>query len=83
MTNDKFLKDHLFVCSIPDSPKQYVLKANSNEGIIYYMNVMMFTGQKEYAQEYSNLADAEKDMEYFKVLVSRIKGVGEFEIVEK
>ena len=62
--------------------KKYILKANSKEGLIYYMNVIMFTGQKEYAQVYSDLAEAEKDMEHFKLMVGRINGVGDFEIVE-
>lgn len=63
--------------------KQYVLKADSKEGLVYYMNVIMFTGQKEYAKVYSDLAEAEKDMEHFKVMMSRISGTGNFEIVEK
>lgn len=83
MTNDKFLKDHLFVCSVPDSPKQYMLRANSDEGIIYYMNVIMVTSQKEYAKVYEDLDEAKKDLEHFKMMFSHASNIHDYEIIEK
>lgn len=61
---------------------QYVLRANSNEGVIYYMNVIMVTGQKEYAKVYDNRAEAEKDLEHFKMMFSHTDNLRDFEIVE-
>lgn len=62
--------------------KKYILKANSNEGVIYYMNVIMVTAQKEYAMVYDNLADAEKDLEHFKMMFTHSDNLRDFEIVE-
>lgn len=61
---------------------KYILKANSNQGIIYYMNAIMVTGQKEYALVYDNRADAEKDLEHFKLMFTRSDNLRDFEIVE-
>lgn len=61
---------------------KYMLKANSNEGVIYYMNVIMVTGQKEYAKTYDNRAEAEKDLEHFKLMFSHTDNLRDFEIVE-
>lgn len=83
MNNDKFLKEHVFVCSIPDSPKKYILRANSNEGIIYYMNVIMVTGQKEHAKVYDDLDETKKDLEHFKLMFTHSDSLRDFEIVEQ
>ena len=64
--------------------KKYILKANSNEVVIYYMNVIMVTGQVEHAKKYSEseLDEAKKDLEHFKMMFTRSDSIRDFEIVE-
>lgn len=46
--------------------KGYVLKANTKEGPVYYMNAIMITEQKECAEVFPNREEAEDKMGYFK-----------------
>lgn len=80
---NNFLKEHVIIGSVPDSPKKYILRANSNEGIIYYMNVIMVTGQKEHAKVYDDLDEAKKDLEHFKLMFTHSDSLSDFEIVEQ
>lgn len=46
--------------------KGYVLKANTKEGPVYYMNAIMITEQKECAEVFPNREEAEDKMGHFK-----------------
>lgn len=46
--------------------KGYVLKANTNEGPAYYMNVICMTEEKECAEVFPTKEAAEAKAEYFK-----------------
>ena len=46
--------------------KGYVLKANTEEGPTYYMNVIMITDDKECAEVFPNREEAEDKMGHFK-----------------
>ena len=48
--------------------KGYVLKANTKEGPIYYMNVICITEQKECAEVFPNIEEAEDKMGHFKCM---------------
>lgn len=48
--------------------KGYVLKANTKEGPIYYMNVICITEQKECAEVFPNREEAEDKMGHFKAM---------------
>ena len=48
--------------------KGYVLKADTQEGVVYYMNVIMITEQKECAEVFPNKEEAKGRSEYFKAM---------------
>ena len=46
----------------------YVLKADTTEGVVYYMNFIMTTSQKESAQTFKTKKEAEDNKDRFKYL---------------
>lgn len=46
----------------------YVLKADTTEGVVYYMNFIMTTSQKESAQVFKTKKEAEDNKDRFKYL---------------
>lgn len=50
---------------------KYVIKADTEDGILYYMNFMMTTSLKEYAQPFKSRQEAEHESVRFKYLYSK------------
>lgn len=48
--------------------KGYVLKANTKEGPVYFMNIICITEQKECAEVFPNREEAEDKMGHFKAM---------------
>ena len=48
--------------------KGYILKADTKNGIVYYMNVICLTEQKECAEVFPNYEEAEDNMGHFKAM---------------
>jgi len=46
----------------------YVLKANTKEGVVFYMNIICITEQIECAETFETEEDAKKEMQHFKNL---------------
>ena len=46
----------------------YVLRANTNNGIYYYMNILCITQQEENAKHYASEEEAQKDAKHFENL---------------
>lgn len=63
---------------------KYVLKANTiSEGVIYYMNVICFTGDIEAAEEYDTIEAANKDKPYFENQLRNMSQTCDVRIVDK
>lgn len=45
---------------------KYVLKANAEDGVYYYMNIICVTQDAKDALHYATEDEAQKDMEHFK-----------------
>lgn len=50
---------------------KYIIKADTEDGPLYYMNFMMTTSQKEYAWPFSSRQIAEAESVRFKYLYSK------------
>lgn len=78
--NDNFFKEHVIIGGLPE--KKWILKADSNEGIIYYMNCIMVTSQKEHALVFNDYSEALKELEHFKMMFTHSDNLHDFEIIE-
>lgn len=61
---------------------KYILKANSNKGLIYFVNALSVTNNEDDARRYDDYGEAVKDMEYFRTMFTRADNLREFEILE-
>lgn len=61
---------------------KYVLKANSNNGVVYFVNALSVSNNEKDARRYDDYGEAVKDMEYFRTMFTRADNLRDFEILE-